>query len=123
MNKIERLMNTIIILKIHPGIQVENLARILNISCRTIYRDFNTLALAGLPVHSSTGLHGGYYINEHYFLPPLRFTGEEVASLFLAGNFLLQQKGFPYQKPMYLALLKIENLPEKGDSLFLSSHN
>jgi predicted DNA-binding transcriptional regulator YafY len=86
MNKIERLMNTIIILKTHPGIQVESLARILNISCRTIYRDFKTLDLAGLPVHSSTGPHGGYYIDEHYFLPPLRFTGEEAASLFLAGN-------------------------------------
>ena len=116
-------MNTIIILKTHPGIQVESLARILNISCRTIYRDFNTLALAGLPVHSSTGPHGGYYIDEHYFLPPLRFTGEEAASLFLAGNFILRQKRFPYQKPMYLALLKIENLLEKDNSLFLSSHN
>ena len=41
MNKIERLMNTIIILKTHPGIQVESLARILSISCRTIYRDFS----------------------------------------------------------------------------------
>jgi len=81
MNKIERLMNTIIILKAQPGIPVESLARILNISCRTTYRDFNTLALAGLPVHSSTGPHGGYYIDEHYFLPPLRFSGEEAASL------------------------------------------
>ena len=123
MNKIERLMNTIIILRTHPGIQVESLARILNISCRTIYRDFKILDLAGLPVHSSAGPHGGYYIDEHYFLPPLGFTGEEAASLFLAGNFLFQQKGFPYQKAMHLALLKIENLLEKDNSLFLSSHN
>ncbi|TFG91591.1 MAG: HTH domain-containing protein, partial [Candidatus Atribacteria bacterium] len=119
MNKIERLMNTIIILKAQPGIPVESLARILNISCRTVYRDFNTLALAGLPVHSSTGPHGGYYIDEHYFLPPLRFSGEEAASLFLAGNFLLQQKGFPYQKNMHLALLKIENLLEKDNKKYI----
>jgi len=119
MNKIERLMNTIIILKTHPGLQVESLARILNISCRTIYRDFKTLGLAGLPVHSSTGPHGGYYIDEHYFLPPLRFTGEEAASLFLAGNFLLHQKGFPYQKAMHLALLKIENLLEKDNKKYI----
>jgi len=119
MNKIERLMNTIIILKAQPGIPVESLARILNISCRTVYRDFNTLALAGLPVHSSTGPHGGYYIDEHYFLPPLRFTGEEAASLFLAGNFLLQQKGFPYQKNTHLALLKIENLLEKDNKKYI----
>ena len=46
MNKIERLMNTIIILKTHPGIQVESLARILDISNRTIYRDFSTLSFA-----------------------------------------------------------------------------
>jgi len=119
MNKIERLMNTIIILKTHPGIQVESLARILDISNRTIYRDFSTLSLAGLPVHSFTGPHGGYYIDEHYFLPPLRFTGEEAASLFLAGNFLLQQKGFPYQKNMVLALLKIENLLQKDNKKYI----
>ena len=119
MNKIERLMNTIIILKTHPGIQVMSLAQILNISCRTIYRDFKTLDLAGLPVYSSTGPHGGYYIDEHYFLPPLRFTGEEAASLFLAGNFLLQQKGFPYQRDMHLALLKIENLMEKDNKKYI----
>ncbi|MBU4362261.1 HTH domain-containing protein [bacterium] len=99
--------------------QVESLARILNISCRTIYRDFKTLDLAGLPVHSSTGPHGGYYIDEHCFLPPLRFTGEEAASLFLAGNFLLQQKGFPYQKDMHLALLKIENLLQKDNKKYI----
>ena len=119
MNKIERLMNTIIILKTHPGIQVMSLAQILNISCRTIYRDFKTLDLAGLPVYSSTGPHGGYYIDEHYFLPPLRFTGEEAASLFLAGNFLLQQKGFPYQRDMHLALLKIENLLEEDNKKYI----
>ena len=119
MNKIERLMNTIIILKTHPGIQVESLARILDISNRTIYRDFSTLSLAGLPVHSFTGPHGGYYIDEHYFLSPLRFTGEEAASLFLAGNFLLQQKGFPYQKNMVLALSKIENLLQKDNKKYI----
>jgi len=120
MNKIERLMNTIIILKTHPGIQVGSLARILDISNRTIYRDFSTLSFAGLPVHSSTGPHGGYYIDEHYFLPPLRFTGEEAASLFLAGNFLLQHKGFPYQKNMVLALLKIENLLQKDNKKYIT---
>jgi len=118
-NKIERLMNTIIILKSHPGIKVKNLAQIFDTSYRTIYRDFQSLNSAGLPVYSSTGPHGGYYIDKHYFLPPLRFTGEEAASLFLAGNFLLQQKGFPYQKYMQLALLKIENLLEKNNKKYI----
>lgn len=104
-------MNTIIILKAHPGIQVESLAEIFNTSIRTIYRDFKSLNFAGLPVYSSTGPHGGYYVGEQCFLSPLRFTYEEAASLFLAGSFLLQQKGCPYQKNIHLALLKIENLP------------
>ena len=118
-NKIERLVNTIIILKAHPGIQVESLAEIFDTSIRTIYRDFRSLNIAGLPVYSSTGPHGGYYIHEHYFLPPLRFTGEEAASLFLAGNFLLQQKGFPYQKDIRLALFKIESLLEKENKKYI----
>jgi predicted DNA-binding transcriptional regulator YafY len=113
-------MNTIIILKAHPGIQVKSLAELFNTSIRTIYRDFNSLNFAGLPVYSSTGPHGGYYIHEHYFLPPLRFTGEEAASLFLAGNFLLQQKGFPYQKDICLALLKIESLLEKENKKYIN---
>lgn len=119
-NKIERLMNTIIILKTHPGVKVKNLAQIFNISYRTIYRDFKSLDFAGLPVYSSTGPNGGYYIDEHYFLPPLRFTGEEAASLFLAGNFLIQQKGFPYQKDIRLALLKIETLLEKKNKKYIN---
>lgn len=113
-------MNTIIILKTHPGVQVKNLAQIFNISYRTIYRDFKSLDFAGLPVYSSTGPNGGYYIDEHYFLSPLRFTGEEAASLFLAGNFLLQLKGFPYQKDIHLALLKIETLLEKKNKKYIN---
>jgi predicted DNA-binding transcriptional regulator YafY len=118
-NKIERLMNTIIILKAHPGIQVESLAEIFNTSIRTIYRDFKSLNFAGLPVYSSTGPHGGYYVGEQCFLSPLRFTYEEAASLFLAGSFLLQQKGCPYQKNIHLALLKIENLLEKDNKRYI----
>lgn len=82
-SKIERLIKTIIISKTHPGVQLKNLAQIFNASCHTIYRDFKSLDFAGLPVYSSTGPHGGYYIDEHYFFPTLRFTGEEAASLFL----------------------------------------
>jgi len=112
-------MNTIIILKAHPGVQVKNLAQIFNTSCRTIYRDFKSLDFAGLPVYSFTGPHGGYYIDKHYFISPLRFTGEKAASLFLTANFLPQQKGFPYQKDMHLALLKIENLLEEDNKKYV----
>lgn len=108
--KIERLMNLVLLIKNNPGIHVKDLSTIFETSERTVYRDFITLSLAGIPVYSSTGKEGGYFIDEDYFLPSLRFTCEEAASLLIAAKFFQSQKGFPYEHEIQLALTKIEGI-------------
>lgn len=105
-------MNLVLLIKNRPGIQVKNIVKIFETSERTIYRDFNTLSLAGFPVYSATGKGGGYFIDKDCFLPPLRFTCEEAASILIAAKFFLNQEGFPYHKHIQLALAKIEGTLE-----------
>jgi len=108
-HKIERLINLVLLIKNQPGIKVKEIANIFETSKRTIYRDFNTLSLAGFPVYSAPGRVGGYFLTPGYFLPPLRFTCEEAASLLISAKLFLNQKGFPYQEHIQLALAKLES--------------
>jgi predicted DNA-binding transcriptional regulator YafY len=112
-------MNLVLLIKSHPGIHVRDIAKSFDISERTIYRDFNTLSLAGFPVYSSPGKGGGYFIDKDCFLPPLRFTCEEAASLLIAAKIFLYQKGFPYQKNIQLALSKIEGILESENKKYM----
>jgi predicted DNA-binding transcriptional regulator YafY len=112
-------MNLVLFIKSHPGIHVKDIAQVFNTSERTIYRDFNTLSLAGFPVYSVPGKGGGYFIDKDCFLPPLRFTCEEVASLLIAAKFFLNQKGFPYQQNIQLALSKIEGIMESENKKYM----
>lgn len=43
------------------------------VSSRTIYRDIDTLSLAGIPIYSKQGTDGGFYIDENYKLNSLFF--------------------------------------------------
>ena len=112
-------MNLVLLIKNRPGIKVKDIARIFQTCQRTIYRDFVTLSLAGFPVYSSSGKGGGYFIDKDCFLPPLRFTCEEVASLLIAAKFFQKQKGFPYQKDIQMSLAKIEGVLEKENKQYM----
>ena len=112
-------MNVVLLIKSHPGIQVKDIARIFETCERTVYRDFNTISLAGFPVYSTPGKGGGYFIEKDYFLPPLRFTCEEAASILIAAKFFLKQKGFPYQQDIQLALAKLEGILEKDNKQYV----
>jgi predicted DNA-binding transcriptional regulator YafY len=112
-------MNLVLLIKSPPGIRVKDIARIFQTCQRNIYRDFATLSLAGFAVYSSPGKWGGYFIDQDFFLPPLRFTCEEVASLLIAAKFFQKQKGFPYQKDIQMSLSKIEGILEKENKQYM----
>jgi len=112
-------MNLVLLIKNNPGIPVKKIAEIFNISERTAYRDFITLSLAGIPVYSAPGRGGGYFIDKDCFLPPLRFTCEEAASILIAAKFFQSQKGFPYQQHIQLALEKIEGVLETENKQYM----
>ncbi|MES9818205.1 MAG: YafY family protein [Candidatus Thiodiazotropha sp.] len=57
------------------------LARMLEVSQRTIYRDIDALSASGVPIEGTAG--AGYRLCEGFRLPPLMFDEEELSALLL----------------------------------------
>ena len=64
--RLARLVSIIILLIQHKRISASKLANIFEVSTRTIYRDIDTINLAGIPVVAFTGVNGGIEIMEEY---------------------------------------------------------
>jgi predicted DNA-binding transcriptional regulator YafY len=62
----------------------------LHVSERTIYRDIQSLSLSGIPVSGEAGV--GYRISQHFDLPPIMFTLDEVEAL-VAGARAIESWG------------------------------
>jgi len=58
-----------------------DLAAVVNVSLRTIYRDMETLAASGVPITGERGI--GYRVTAAVTLPPLNLTMTEVEALHL----------------------------------------
>ena len=57
----------------------ESLARQLEVSTRTIYRDIAALQMMSTPIEGEPGV--GYVMRRGYDLPPLNFDMEEIEAL------------------------------------------
>lgn len=65
-------------------VSAPELAKRLEVSVRTIYRDIEALSLSGIPVYAKSGRNGGVSLLEGYTLDKSLMTGEERAQLMLA---------------------------------------
>lgn len=90
-----------------------DLARQLEVSVRTIYRDMDALGASGVPVYADRGRDGGFAILERYRSDLTGLTPEEVKALFsLAAPAALDQLGTSGE--VRAALLKLAaSLPEQ----------
>ncbi|MBW4082020.1 YafY family protein [Paenibacillus sp. S150] len=79
--KVERLIAMIMILLNQEVVSAGELARRLEVSRRTIYRDIDTLAMAGLPVFSTQGAAGGVGLMKSYKVDKKLFTQRDVQTL------------------------------------------
>lgn len=59
--------------------RAEDLATMLEVSVRTIYRDLADLQVQGIPIDRERGV--GYLLSEGFFLPPLALTAQESEAL------------------------------------------
>jgi len=66
--KTDRLLAIVIYLLNHDIVSAATLAQRFEVSKRTILRDIDHIALAGIPIKSITGARGGYSIMEGYKL-------------------------------------------------------
>ncbi|MBL8055911.1 MAG: HTH domain-containing protein, partial [Anaerolineales bacterium] len=108
MNRTDRLLALVLELQrggARPRSAVD-LAGVFETSKRTIYRDMQALAEAGVPILSIPGQ--GYALSEDYFLPPLRFTADEATLLLLGADVMTQSFDAQYRAAAQAAARKIE---------------
>jgi predicted DNA-binding transcriptional regulator YafY len=68
------------------------LARRLQVSERTVYRDIRDLSLSGVPVEGEAGV--GYRLSKGFDLPPMMFTFDEVEAM-VTGARMVEAWGGP----------------------------
>jgi predicted DNA-binding transcriptional regulator YafY len=112
MSHTDRLLAIVLELQAHRWRRAEDLARTLETSKRTIYRDLVALGQAGVPIVSTPGR--GYALVEGYFLPPVSFTADEATILSLGADVMARSFDRQYQAAAQSAASKITAaLPER----------
>lgn len=81
--KIDRLISIIMILLERRRVSIPELAKLCEVSARTISRDLETINQAGIPIVSYPGLHGGVGIMENYKLEKRLFSTADVTTLLM----------------------------------------
>ena len=81
----DRLLSILLLLQEHGRLSARRLAERLEVSERTVHRDMEALAMAGVPVWAQTGRHGGWELAEGYRTDLTGLSEGELRSLVLAG--------------------------------------
>jgi predicted DNA-binding transcriptional regulator YafY len=80
----DRLLAILLQLQVHRMLTARELARRLEVSERTIYRDMEALSTSGVPVVAERGAGGGWCLLEPYRTNLTGLNHAEIRSLFLA---------------------------------------
>ena len=122
MNRLDRLTSILIQLQSKRLITAREMAERFEVTNRTIYRDIQTLRLAGVPIGEEEGK--GYFLVEGYRLPPVMFTMEEARALVTTSKILTYHTEESLKQHYESALLKIKAvlpLNDKDKLEFLDS--
>jgi predicted DNA-binding transcriptional regulator YafY len=81
--KVDRLVSIIMILLDKKRIGAQELADIFEVSPRTIYRDIDTINMAGIPVCSTSGVGGGFEIMQKYKIDRKVFSTADLSAILM----------------------------------------
>ncbi len=106
--KNDRLFQILYILLDRQTITAPELARLLEVSVRTVYRDVEALSLAGVPVYTTSGKGGGISVMPGYTVDKALLTDDEQNQILFAVeslkatdqnvDSLVQKLGTAFQK-------------------------
>ncbi|MCI4066535.1 WYL domain-containing protein [Micromonospora sp. R77] len=80
-----RLLSILLLLQEHGRLTAAELARRLEVSERTVYRDVGSLHAAGIPLYGEAGHAGGYRLVDGWRTRLTGLTAEEAERLLFAG--------------------------------------
>ncbi|MAU01897.1 MAG: transcriptional regulator [Anaerolineaceae bacterium] len=79
----DRLLSLLMLLQSRGQMTAQELAKELEVSERTIYRDIDALSVAGVPIYGEPGPEGGYALLNSYRTNLTGLTEGEVRALFM----------------------------------------
>src|SRR5262252_4577229 len=94
MHRIERLDLLTRVLRDRPGITVADLARALDISVRSVFRDLDHLRDRGYPIEADRGRGGGVRLHASWGLGKVLLPSEEALCTLLSLA-ISEKLGFP----------------------------
>lgn len=109
--KIDRLIAMIMILLENEVISAGALAKKLEVSSRTIYRDIDTLTMAGLPIFTTQGVAGGVGLMKSYKIDKKLFTPKDIQTLLTS---LRSYRQLYNHKEIVHVLEKLSNIGQEG---------
>ncbi|OMD88134.1 transcriptional regulator [Paenibacillus odorifer] len=83
--RLHRLIAILLLVESRGKMKANELAQALETSVRSIYRDIDVLAEAGIPLLSMSGPNGGISLMEGYTVNLKQLHGEDVTNLYLTG--------------------------------------
>lgn len=86
MRRADRLFRVVQYLRGRPLTTASQLAKWLEVSPRTVYRDIQALMHSGMPIDGEPGV--GYRMSQRVDLPPLAFERDEVEALVLGARMV-----------------------------------
>ncbi|MCX7344303.1 MAG: YafY family protein [Alphaproteobacteria bacterium] len=90
MRRAERLLQLLQILRRHRRpVTGDAIARELEVSLRTVYRDIAALTADRVPIRGEAGI--GYVLGEGFDLPPLMFTPDELEAVMLGLRWVARR--------------------------------
>ncbi|KAG9577702.1 hypothetical protein KCV01_g16895, partial [Aureobasidium melanogenum] len=88
------------------ALPARQLADMLEVSPRTVYRDVADLQLSGVPIEGEAGV--GYVLRKGSDIPPLMFSADELEALVAGTRFVRAFAGERLAREAQSALIKIE---------------
>lgn len=107
--RLHRLLGIIMLLDSRGIVKAATLAKILETSERSIYRDIDILCETGIPITSTPGPNGGYSFMEGYKISPKTLESSDAITLLLSSMGVIPEKNTETEKQLKNALIKLEN--------------